>query len=164
MDCFQDIISKLKNYWGQRGVILQEPFDVEVGAGTMCPETFLRVLGPERLTLVTDAIGALGRPPGDYMLGDFPIRVDETSVRLHDGTLAGSNLSADQAFRNLIDFTGCSLDDAVRAITLNPARLLGLEAAMGQLGAGLQADLVLLSEQLEVLLTVVNGDILYANE
>lgn len=124
----------------------------------------MRVLGPERLTLVTDAIGALGRPPGDYMLGDFPIRVDETSVRLHDGTLAGSNLSADQAFRNLIDFTGCSLDDAVRAITLNPARLLGLEAAMGQLGAGLQADLVLLSEQLEVLLTVVNGDILYANE
>jgi N-acetylglucosamine-6-phosphate deacetylase len=124
----------------------------------------LRVLGPERLTLVTDAIGALGRPPGDYMLGDFPVVVDETSVRLHDGTLAGSVLSADQAVRNLIAFTGCSLGEAVRTMTLNPARLLGLEAETGQLDAGLRADLVLLSEQLEVLLTVVDGEIVYVNE
>src|SRR6266540_3128092 len=46
MDSFQHIIFKLKEYWAKRGCIIQEPYDVEVGAGTMCPETFLRVLGP----------------------------------------------------------------------------------------------------------------------
>ncbi len=46
MQSFQEIVFQLKQYWAQRGCIIQEPYDVEVGAGTMCPETFLRVLGP----------------------------------------------------------------------------------------------------------------------
>ena len=46
MPSFQEIIFKLKAYWAERGCVIQEPYDVEVGAGTMCPETFLRVLGP----------------------------------------------------------------------------------------------------------------------
>ena len=47
MDTYQETILKLKRYWSDRGAIIQEPYDVEVGAGTMCPETFLRVLGPK---------------------------------------------------------------------------------------------------------------------
>src|SRR5438876_771779 len=47
MDTYQDTVLKLKHYWAERGVIIQEPYDMEVGAGTMCPETFLRVLGPK---------------------------------------------------------------------------------------------------------------------
>ncbi len=47
MDSFQDTIFKLKRYWADRGAIIQEPYDLEVGAGTMAPETFLRVLGPK---------------------------------------------------------------------------------------------------------------------
>ena len=47
MDTFQETVFKLKKYWADRGCIIQEPYDVEVGAGTMCPETFLRVLGPK---------------------------------------------------------------------------------------------------------------------
>jgi glycyl-tRNA synthetase alpha chain len=47
MDTFQETIFKLKRYWADRGAIIQEPYDVEVGAGTMAPETFLRVLGPK---------------------------------------------------------------------------------------------------------------------
>jgi glycyl-tRNA synthetase alpha chain len=47
MDTFQETILKLKHYWSERGAIIQEPHDVEVGAGTMAPETFLRVLGPK---------------------------------------------------------------------------------------------------------------------
>ena len=46
MDTFQDVIFKLKKYWSDRGCVIQEPYDLEVGAGTMAPETFLRVLGP----------------------------------------------------------------------------------------------------------------------
>ena len=47
MQSFQEIILTLKQYWADRGCIIQEPYDTEVGAGTMCPETFLRVLGPD---------------------------------------------------------------------------------------------------------------------
>ena len=47
MDSFQQTVFNLKRYWDERGAIIQEPYDVEVGAGTMCPETFLRVLGPK---------------------------------------------------------------------------------------------------------------------
>ena len=43
---FQETVLRLKQYWSERGCIIQEPYDVEVGAGTMAPETFLRVLGP----------------------------------------------------------------------------------------------------------------------
>ena len=43
---FQDTVFKLKRYWADRGAIIQEPYDMEVGAGPMCPKTFLRVLGP----------------------------------------------------------------------------------------------------------------------
>jgi len=44
---FQDIIATLQRYWARRGCVLEQPYDMEVGAGTMCPATFLRALGPE---------------------------------------------------------------------------------------------------------------------
>jgi glycyl-tRNA synthetase alpha chain len=69
---FQQIIFKLKEYWAQRGCIIQEPYDVEVGAGTMCPETFLRVLGsrPYRVAYVQPS-----RRPADGRYGDNPNRL-----------------------------------------------------------------------------------------
>ena len=44
---FQEMIFRLKHYWSDRGCIITEPYDMELGAGTMSPETFLRVLGPD---------------------------------------------------------------------------------------------------------------------
>ena len=72
MDSFQDIIFKLKKYWAERGCIIQEPYDVEVGAGTMCPETYLRVLGPRpyRVAYVQPS-----RRPADGRYGENPNRL-----------------------------------------------------------------------------------------
>ena len=72
MQSFQEIIFKLKHYWAERGCIIQEPYDVEVGAGTMCPETFLRVLGPKpyRVAYVQPS-----RRPADGRYGDNPNRL-----------------------------------------------------------------------------------------
>jgi glycyl-tRNA synthetase alpha chain len=72
MDSFQDIIFKLKRYWADRGCVIQEPYDVEVGAGTMCPETFLRVLGPKpyRVAYVQPS-----RRPADGRYGENPNRL-----------------------------------------------------------------------------------------
>ncbi len=72
MDSYQQIIFKLKNYWAERGCIIQEPFDTEVGAGTMAPETFLRVLGPKpyRTGYVQPS-----RRPADGRYGENPNRL-----------------------------------------------------------------------------------------
>src|SRR5688500_20293557 len=72
MDSYQQIIFKLKAYWAERGCIIQEPYDVEVGAGTMCPETFLRVLGPKpyRVAYVQPS-----RRPADGRYGENPNRL-----------------------------------------------------------------------------------------
>ena len=72
MDSFQETVFKLKRYWADRGAIIQEPYDIEVGAGTMCPETFLRVLGPKpyRVAYVQPS-----RRPADGRYGENPNRL-----------------------------------------------------------------------------------------
>jgi glycyl-tRNA synthetase alpha chain len=72
MDSFQQVVFKLKQYWADRGCVIQEPHDVEVGAGTMCPETFLRVLGPKpyRVAYVQPS-----RRPADGRYGENPNRL-----------------------------------------------------------------------------------------
>jgi glycyl-tRNA synthetase alpha chain len=72
MSNFQDTILQLKRYWADRGCIIQEPYDVEVGAGTMCPETYLRVLGPKpyRVAYVQPS-----RRPADGRYGENPNRL-----------------------------------------------------------------------------------------
>ena len=72
MDSFQETIFKLKRFWAQRGCVIQEPYDVEVGAGTMCPETFLRVLGPEAYNV---AYVQPSRRPADGRYGENPNRL-----------------------------------------------------------------------------------------
>lgn len=120
-----------------------------------------RMLGPGRLNLVTDAMAALGTPPGVHRLGDFEVTVDETSARLADGTLAGSILSLDQALRNLIAFTGCTLNDALVTVTTTPAKALGLDQERGRGAPGYVADLVLLTPDLRVQTTMVAGEVVY---
>ncbi|MBM3756088.1 MAG: glycine--tRNA ligase subunit alpha [Acidobacteria bacterium] len=72
MDTFQETIFKLKKYWADRGCIIQEPYDTEVGAGTMAPETFLRVLGPKKYNV---AYVQPSRRPADGRYGDNPNRL-----------------------------------------------------------------------------------------
>ncbi len=71
---FQEIILKLLDYWARRGCVIQQPYDLEVGAGTMHPETFLRVLGPEpyRVAYVQPS-----RRPTDGRYGENPNRVQK---------------------------------------------------------------------------------------
>jgi N-acetylglucosamine-6-phosphate deacetylase len=114
-----------------------------------------------RLSLVSDAIAALGMPPGSYLIGDQTIIVSQQDSRLTDGTLAGSILSLDVALRNLITFTGCPLSDALATVTTTPATVLGLSDHRGQIAPGYLADLVLLTPELEVVLTIVAGEVVY---
>lgn len=69
---YQDLIFRLKRFWAENGCIIQEPYDLEVGAGTMCPETFLRVLGPQPYNV---AYVQPSRRPADGRYGDNPNRL-----------------------------------------------------------------------------------------
>jgi N-acetylglucosamine-6-phosphate deacetylase len=84
------------------------------------------------------------------------------AARLPDGRLAGSLLRLDQAVRNLMDYTRCSLAEAVATVTSVPARLLGLAHERGQVAAGFSADLTLLTPDLQVAATLTAGQIAYA--
>jgi len=117
--------------------------------------------GPRGMAIVTDAMGALGMPPGVYGLGDYQVNVNESSARLANGTLAGSILRMDQAVRNLVSFTGCSLPQAIESATASVARLLGLRHK-GFLRPGADADLLLLDDQANLMATFVCGELVFS--
>jgi len=118
-----------------------------------------RALG-ERLTLVTDAVAALGVEPGPQRLGGATVTVGDDGVRLADGTLAGSALSMDRAVRNLVAFTGCDLHTAVHAATAAPAAVAA-DPTRGSLEPGSRGDLALLAPDGQVVTTVVGGVVAY---
>jgi N-acetylglucosamine-6-phosphate deacetylase len=120
-----------------------------------------KVKGPKRITIVTDAMGALGMPPGVYSLGGYTVHVDDVSARLENGTLAGSIVRMDEALRNLMKCTGCSLRQAVAAASANAAGLLGAKGK-GRLSAGADADLILMDENTNIMSTYVRGELVFS--
>lgn len=119
-----------------------------------------RLKGSRGITLITDAMEAMGMAPGAYCLADRDVIVDHEAARLPDGTLAGSILTMDAAVRNMIAFTGCSLADAVHMASSLPAQILNLDQK-GRIAVGYDADLTVLDEKLRVALTWVGGKLAY---
>ena len=120
-----------------------------------------RALG-ERLTLVTDAVAALGMPPGPIRLGDLEALSDGDGVRLPDGTLAGSNLAMPTAVANLWAYADLDMATAVHAATAAPAQVLGDGAGdRGHLAAGAAGDLVVLDDFGRVVATVIAGRVAF---
>ncbi len=116
--------------------------------------------GPEGLALVTDAMEAAGMAEGEYELSGRRVRLENGSVRLPDGTLAGSALTMDQAVRNGMKFMGIPLKDAVRMTSETPAGILDL-SEKGRVAPGADADLVILSTEGVVEETIVAGETAY---
>lgn len=105
---------------------------------------------PERITLITDAMAATGSPDGDYWLGPNRVTVRDGVARTAGGSLAGSTLTQDKALRVAVQQAGVPLEVAVTALTLTPARCLGLDGWLGRLDPGYAADAVLLDQALGV--------------
>ena len=120
-----------------------------------------RMLGPHRLILVTDAMPGAGLGDGIYRLLGQEVTVKEGKATLPDGTIAGSVLTMDRAVANMQAFTGCSLTEALKMATLNPAEALGRAHRKGCLAPGYDADIVVLDEQGQSRLTMVRGEIVW---
>lgn len=140
---------------GVIGAVLTSPeITAELIAdGVHVDETAMRLLlqakGAGGVILISDGISATGMPDGEYQLGGFEVTVSGGVCRNAEGKLAGSTLTLDRALRNIVRL-GASIGDALQMLTLNPARLLGIEHKKGALHPNADADIVLLNDALEV--------------
>lgn len=115
--------------------------------------------GPERVALVTDAMDATDIGDGEYVLGELAVRVEDGVARLVDGgSIAGSTLTMDHAFRFAVERAGFTVPEAVRATSATPARLLGVDGRTGALAPGLDADLVVLGADLTLDAVMARGE------
>lgn len=119
---------------------------------------------PKKVVLVTDAMAAMGLPPGRFELG--PMAVDIQVGGRYEGlhaviagtsTLAGSVVSMDQCVQNFRNFTGCSAAEAIESASRHPAKVLNKLGEYGTLENGALADMVLLNDELEVQATYLAG-------
>ncbi|MFE2035470.1 N-acetylglucosamine-6-phosphate deacetylase [Streptomyces scopuliridis] len=107
--------------------------------------------GAGRVAFVTDAMDAAGFGDGRYQLGPLAVEVKEGVARLVEGgSIAGSTLTQDTAFKRAATVDRLPVEDIVQAISANPARLLGVYDTVGSLEPGKDADLVVLDEEFSV--------------
>lgn len=114
-----------------------------------------------KVTLITDAMRAKHMPDGLYELGGQPVVVKNGEARLTNGTLAGSVLRMNHAVRNVHQLAGAELTHVLDMASLNPAQNLGVDDERGSIKVGKYADLVVLDENFEVVMTIAEGRVIY---
>jgi N-acetylglucosamine-6-phosphate deacetylase len=113
--------------------------------------------GPSRVMAISDGTSGSGLPVGSMgLLGGQSIHVRDMAAFLDDGTLAGSTLTMDRGFRNLVTMMRQSIVDAALMCSTTPANQLGL-TDLGRISEGAQADVTVLSRNFEVARTFVAG-------
>ena len=98
---------------------------------------------------------------GLYDLGGQEVTVKDGKAVLADGTLAGSILKLGHAVKNILTYTGCSLEEAVEMASVNPAKQLNVFDRKGSISVGKDADIVILDENMEVFMTFCRGTLSY---
>ncbi|MBN3556554.1 N-acetylglucosamine-6-phosphate deacetylase [Fictibacillus nanhaiensis] len=117
--------------------------------------------GPERTILITDSMRAKGLGEGTYTLGGQQVTVTGNEARLIDGTLAGSILPMNIAVKNMMDYTQCSWSDIAKMSSENAAKELQIFERKGSLSVGKDADITVLTEDCDVLMTFCRGELVY---
>ena len=157
-----------------------------VEAGYLCPELTVELIadgkhlppallklayqikGPDKIALITDAMRAAGLPEGKSILGGvkngLPVVVEDGVAKLPDKTaFAGSVALTSRLVKNMVELAEVPLREAVRMVTLTPASIVGFADQLGMIAVGREADLVVLSPDLQVQLTIVSGVTVYQN-
>ncbi|MFG2791591.1 N-acetylglucosamine-6-phosphate deacetylase [Streptomyces sp. NPDC048419] len=107
--------------------------------------------GAQRVAFITDAMDAAGVGDGRYLLGPLEVEVSDGVARLVEGgSIAGSTLTMDRAFKRAVTVDRLPVQDVVAAISANPAKLLGMYDTVGSLEPGKDADLVVLDEHFDL--------------
>jgi len=136
----------------------------------------LKAKGLDKVSIITDAMSAAGLGPGKYFLGGLDVVVEddvagEFEVPEEEGNyvaklltrdaFAGSAATMDKCVKNMVKLVGLSIQDAVKMATINPAKLIGVEDKKGSLVKGKDADIVIFDENINIIMTIVGGKIVY---
>jgi N-acetylglucosamine-6-phosphate deacetylase len=146
--------------------------DVELIAdGVHLPPVLLqlayKIKGPDKIALITDAMRAAGTDKAESVLGNLhtglKVIVEDGVAKLPDrSAFAGSVATADRLVRTMVHQAGIPLAEAVRMMTLTPARIMGVSDEKGSLVAGKDADVVVFDEDITIAKTIIGGEIIYS--
>jgi len=129
--------------------------------------TFYKVKGTDRTILVSDALSFAGLPPGEYEKDGMTYLLTEDVVKFpSENVLAGAAMPISRCISNIMKFTGCGLNEAIRMASTNPARLMGLDH-LGEISPGKRADLILFTMEngnMVIQQTLVAGEVVYSKE
>lgn len=161
-------------YNGMRGLSHREPG--MVGAVYHIPNTYAELIcdghhvspvacdilmqqkGHDHVALITDCMRAGGAEDGDYMLGEFPVKVENGTARLKSsGNLAGSILQLKDGIKNVVDWGIASPAEAIHMASYVAAKSVGLDHICGQIKEGYAADFIVLDKALELKATYLDG-------
>ncbi len=162
-------------------VLLLDDLTTEIIAdGHHLPPSLIKLVlkskGLNRVCLVTDAMSAAGLGPGEYNLGGLEVIVEDAVPEIFEietqknnyvaklsdrSAFASSVATMNQMVRNMVKLVGLNLPEAVCLATINPARMQKLDDKIGLIGKGMKADLTVFNEEFDILLTMVDGEIVY---
>ena len=116
-----------------------------------------KMMGADRMILISDSMRATGLNDGDYTLGGQPVKVKGNLATLHDGTIAGSATNLMDCVRFVVKKVGLPFETAVMCASENPAKEIGIFHEVGSISAGKKADFVLLDKDLNIVSVYVDG-------
>ena len=150
---------------------IQDEMNLEIIAdGIHVPQDLLHLLlkikSVDRICLVTDSMRGAGMPEGPSILGGLTdgqeVIVEDGVAKLLDkSAFAGSVATADRLVRTMVQIAGCSMPDAIRMITENPAKVMGIADKKGSLVPGMDADVVVFDKNINIKNTIIGGRIVY---
>ena len=165
-------------YNGMRGLNHREPG--MVGAVYNIPNTYAELIcdgyhvhicvcdillhqkRPDHVVLITDCMSAGGQPDGNYMLGEYPVTVENGTARLKsNGALAGSILQLKDGVKNIVDWGLVSKANAIMMASLIPAISVGIDEVCGQIKEGHLADFIVLDKEMNLRATYLAGKKVY---
>ena len=164
-----------RNLYRYAGIIesayLIDGMTVEIIAdGVHLPGSLLKLIykikGPEKIALVTDSMRAAGMPDGKSILGSLAngqeVLVEDGVAKMPDlKAFAGSVATADRLVRTMLRIAGTPLPETIQMITSTPARIMGIDRKKGTLSKGKDADVVIFDKEVNIQMTMVNGNIVY---
>lgn len=124
-------------------------------------EVLIKAKGIENVCLISDSMRASGLPDGNYKLGELNVIVKDSICRIESGSLAGSTLDLEKALKNIVEVTGISLEEACKMVSLVPAKAIGILDDYGTIKEGKKANITVVDDNKNVVMTIVNGNIVY---
>lgn len=164
-----------RNAYRYAGVVeaayLIDDMDVEIIAdGVHLPKSLLQFVykfkGPDRTALCTDSMRGAGMPDGESILGSLEkgqkVIIEDGVAKLQDRTaFAGSVATTDKLVRTMVEVAEIPLIDAIKMMTLTPARIMKIDSHKGSIEIGKDADLVIFDSNINVSHTIIEGDVVY---